>query len=94
MEKVKFTDHHHLKLALKSPDFTRSYGVLYRYVIDKKEQTVKFNLDISYIKTIIGQERIFKLDRTTPVFINDKEPALNGKVSQWFFLLYQFVPVF
>lgn len=76
MEKVKFTDYGYLKLALKSPDFTRNYGVLYRYKIAQKEHTVKFNLKVSYIKTIIDRARIFRLERTTPVFINDKEPDL------------------
>lgn len=76
MEKVKFTDYGYLKLALKAPDFTRSYGVLYRYNIANKEHTVKFNLNVSYVKTIVEHARIFKLERTTPVFINDKEPDL------------------
>lgn len=76
MEKVKFTDYGYLKLALKSPDFTRSYGVLYRYKIAEKEHRVKFNLNVTYVKTIIDHARIFKLERTSPVFINDKEPNL------------------
>lgn len=76
MEKVQFTDQIYLRLQLKPPEFSRDYGVLYTYTTGKVEHTVKYNLNIVYVKTIVGQSRIFKIDRTSPVYVNDIEPDL------------------
>lgn len=76
MEKVEFVDQHALKLQLKSGDFCRSYGVQYTYLSGEKEHTIKFNLDISFVKTIVDRARIFKVERTSPVFLNNKVPDL------------------
>nr|WP_199077623.1 hypothetical protein [Pedobacter sp. ASV19] len=75
MEQVEFTDHNALKLQLKPPHFKRSYGVLYTYTSGSKEDTVKFNLDVTYVKTIIDRSRIFRLERDV-VYVNDIEPDL------------------
>lgn len=76
MEKVEFVDQHALKLQLKSGDFCRSYGVQYTYLLGEKEHVIKFNLDISFVKTIIDRARIFKVERTSLVFLNNKVPDL------------------
>jgi hypothetical protein len=76
MEQVEFTDHNTLKLQLKPPHFKRSYGVVYTYTSGSKEDTVKFDLDVTYVKTIIDRSRVFKLERTSPVYVNDIAPDL------------------
>ncbi|CAM4074475.1 hypothetical protein SAMN06265348_102293 [Pedobacter westerhofensis] len=76
MKKVDFTDQFYLKLQLKPPHFSRSYGVLYTFTEGDKTHTIKYNLDVTYVKTIIDRARIFKLERTTPVYVNDIEPDL------------------
>ncbi|WP_158799338.1 hypothetical protein [Pedobacter sp. L105] len=76
MEKVDFIDQFYLKLQLKPPDFTRNYGVLYTFNNGNDTHTVKFNLNVTYIKTIVNRARIFKLDRTTPIYVNNVEPDL------------------
>lgn len=76
MEKVDFTDQFYLKLQLKAPDFTRSYNVLYTYTKGEQEDTVKFNLDVTFLKTVVGYARIFEVNRTSVVYVNDLEPEL------------------
>jgi len=76
MEKVQFTDQSHLKLQLVPPDFSRDYGVLHTYTTGVIEHTVKYNLKITYVKTIINECRIFNIERISPVYVNDIEPDL------------------
>ncbi|RAJ26043.1 hypothetical protein [Pedobacter cryoconitis] len=76
MEKVQFTDQSCLRLQLIPPDFSRDYGVLHTYTTGEIGNTVKYNLKITYVKTIINECRIFRIERTSPVYVNDIEPDL------------------
>lgn len=75
MAKVDFTDNYHLKLQLKPPHLSRNYGVLYTYVKGKAENTLRYNVTVSYVKTL-GDRRIFRIEREEPVYVNDLEPDL------------------
>lgn len=42
----------------------------------KKKNTIKYEVDITYLKTIPDQARLFKIERTTKVYLNDTDPDL------------------
>lgn len=74
--KVVFDNDYSLKLHLKAPHFTRSYGVLQTFSSGSSSDTVKYNLDITFVRTIINRSRIFRIERTTEMFVNDSPPDL------------------
>ncbi|PYF75477.1 hypothetical protein [Pedobacter nutrimenti] len=76
MEKVSFTDHFSLKLQLKASAFMRHYAVKHRYAKGDQEQSVKYNMDVSYVRTLLDRSRIFRLERSEDVYVNDSEPDL------------------
>jgi hypothetical protein len=73
---VTFANNFSLLLKLVPPYFKKSYGYVLTIKNGPQQNTVKYEVDITYIKTIPEQARIFKIEKTTPVFINDMEPDL------------------
>lgn len=62
-------------LKLRPPHFSRSYGVLISFTTAGQVTTVKYELMVTYIKTLVEEEvRVFSLERLSPVYINDLEP--------------------
>jgi len=74
--RVEMSGNHSLKLMLKAPDFTRSYGVLQTFEKEGMSDTVKYNVDVTFVRTIINRSRIFRVDRSSEVYINDSPPDL------------------
>lgn len=71
---VQFGGNFSLKLQLVAPYFSRSYGLLINYKEGENEDAVKYELMVSYVKTIPEVARIFKIERTSMVYINDVAP--------------------
>lgn len=62
-------------LQLRPPHFSRSYGVLTSFTTAAEVVTVKYEMMVTYVKTLVDdQVRIFSLERLSPVYINDLEP--------------------
>lgn len=71
---VQFGGNFSLKLQLAAPYFSRSYGLLINYKDGENEDAVKYELMVTYVKTIPEVARIFKIERTSMVYINDVAP--------------------
>lgn len=74
MNKVAFTDQFYLKLQLKPPDFSRTYGVMIIFTTETIETSLKYEVMVSYVKTITETTRIFKIERVSSVYVNDIVP--------------------
>ncbi|QJD96561.1 hypothetical protein HH214_12070 [Mucilaginibacter robiniae] len=75
-KKVSFSNSFSLLLKLAPANFKRSYGYLLTVKDGEHENTLKYEVDITYIKTIPEKARLFELKRTSKVYINDMEPDL------------------
>jgi len=83
-DKATFTEKHaplvvcptQVLLKLKSPHFSRSYGILISFSASNAEPVnVKYEIKVTYVKTLVDEQlRIFKLERLSSVYINDTEP--------------------
>lgn len=75
MEKIAFTNPFYLKLQLVPPHFSRTYGVMINFTDHSDEVTsLKYEVMVSYVKTIADDTRLFRIERLTPVYINDVVP--------------------
>lgn len=63
-----------LNLKLNPPFFSRSYGVLLTFSAKPEDISIKYEIQISYLKTIEENKRLFKIDRLSEVYINDLPP--------------------
>ncbi|GGI29474.1 hypothetical protein [Pedobacter mendelii] len=64
-----------LNLKLNPPFFSRSYGVLLTFSAKPEDISIKYETQISYLKTIEDNKRLFKIDRISEVYINDLPPG-------------------
>ncbi len=62
-------------LKLRPPHFSRSYGVLISFTTAGEVTTMKYEMMVTYVKTLVDEQvRIFSLERLSPVYINDLAP--------------------
>jgi hypothetical protein len=54
--------------------FNNHYGVLISFIEDDKKTEVKYTATIKYLTTLQNENRVFEVDRTSIVYINDIEP--------------------
>lgn len=65
-----------LLLKLQPPFFSRTYGCIQIFTTAAEEITLRYELEIRYLKTIPDGPRIYRLNRLTEVLVNDTEPDL------------------
>jgi hypothetical protein len=63
-----------LRMKLVPPYFSRSYGVLLTFSNNPEDIALRYETYISYLKTVNGDIRLFKIERTGQVYINDYLP--------------------
>lgn len=56
--------------------FRKNYGYVLTINSGRKKNTIKYEVDITYLQTTPQQTRIFEIERTSRVYINDMEPDL------------------
>jgi hypothetical protein len=71
--KAKLKKEYTLYLA-NAKEFYNHYGVLISFIEDDKKTQVKFTSTIKYLTTLENENRVFEVDRTSAVYINDIEP--------------------
>lgn len=71
---VNLTGNHALLLKLKPPFFSRKYGYMQIFGEGDDAISVKYELEVKYIRTLNGDTRIFELNRLSEVYINSMEP--------------------
>lgn len=74
MNTVQFDSNHSILLKLIPPHFNRRYGVRQIFGLDGEETVLKYELEITYRKTVENQLRMFELARASEIYINDMLP--------------------
>ena len=75
-KRVIFSDKFSLLLALEPTDFNKNYGYLLTIKNADQEDTIKYGVDIAYIKTIPEKARLFSINKSSKTYLNDTEPDL------------------
>jgi len=93
MDKLLLSNHFKLNLKLVPPYFSRTYGVTIDISIGNEITGLKYEVKVTYIKTIAENIRLFRLDRLTPVYINETLPdttadQLAAAVGEVFYPLF------
>ncbi|QNK63440.1 hypothetical protein H7F33_02710 [Pedobacter sp. PAMC26386] len=73
---VNFSAKHSLLLKLIAPHFSRKYGFAVSFLDGTEKNRLKYEVEVSYLRTIPEEARIFKIDRLSTVYIDDTEPDL------------------
>lgn len=73
---INFSANHSLLLKLNAPHFSRRYGYTVSFTEGLSVNKLKYEVEVTYLKTLLEKARLFKLDRVSPVYINDTEPDL------------------
>lgn len=73
---VTFNPNYSLLLTLAPQNFKKSYGFVLTIKEGDTENSIKYEADITYVKTIPDYARLFKIERTTKVYLNDTDPDL------------------
>lgn len=73
---INFSANHALLLKLQAPHFTRRYGCVISFLDGSEKNKLKYEVEITFVKTIPEVARLFKIDRVSPVYINNTEPDL------------------
>ncbi|MDN5287975.1 MAG: hypothetical protein JWR38_4249 [Mucilaginibacter sp.] len=71
-----FSDKFSLLLELVPPNFSKSYGYLLTIKNAAQENTIKYEVDIAYVKTIPEKARLFSINKSSKTYLNDTEPDL------------------
>ncbi|MGY0037454.1 hypothetical protein [Pedobacter sp. NJ-S-72] len=71
---VSFASNHSVWLQLVPPFFKRVYGLREVFGSDGLETVLKYEISITYKKTIAQNLRIFEVEKVSPVYINDSLP--------------------
>ncbi|KIO76399.1 hypothetical protein TH53_15120 [Pedobacter lusitanus] len=73
-KRVSFAPNHAVLLQLVPPFFKRVYGLREVFSSDGLETVLKYEISITYKKTIAQNLRIFEIERVSPLYINDCLP--------------------
>ena len=73
---VPFDGNYSLFLKLNPQSFKTSYGYVLTIKNGTTENSIKYEVEISYLKTIPEKARLFKIERTSKVYLNNTEPDL------------------
>ena len=73
---VNFSAKHSLLLKLIAPHFSRKYGFVVSFLDGTEKNRLKYEVVVTYLRTIPEEARVFKIDRLSTVYINDTEPDL------------------
>jgi hypothetical protein len=76
LKKVVFGDNYSLVMAQIPEGFKKNYGYVLTINNGRKSNTIKYEVDITYLKATPQRTRLFEIARTSIVFINDMEPDL------------------
>lgn len=85
-------DNYHVLLKLAPPYFMRRYGVRQVFGTAGLDTVIKYEMEITYKKTIPEGFRVFELNRFSDVYINDEVPdkiadELAARTGQVFYPL-------
>jgi hypothetical protein len=75
-KQIIFDDNFSLLLRPPAANFKKSYGYLLTIKNGEQESTLKYEVDITYLKSIPEVGRLFKIERTSKVYVDNMEPDL------------------
>lgn len=73
---INFSANYSLLLKLLAPHFSRRYGYVISFIDGDEKNKLKYEVEITFLKTIPEVARLFKIDRVSSVYVNNAEPDL------------------
>jgi len=73
---ILLADNFSLLLKLAPSQFKKNYGYILTFKNGEQENSIKYEVAITYIKTIPDVARLFRIERISKVYVNDTEPDL------------------